>query len=381
MMNGSYKIGRIFGIPILIHYSFLLVIPLLAWIIGIQIALTTNTIQYIFQVPIDASLITAGFMPWILGIIVALGLFLGVLVHEIAHCIVARHKGVKIQSITLLMFGGVSQMEEEVPDPKVELPMALVGPLTSLLFGFVCASLVYLVPGMTTDPAIAGVLIFIFGYLAVLNIILFAFNLIPAFPMDGGRVLRAALAQRMPIHNATRIAANIGKGFAIIFGIVGLLFFNPFLILIALFVYIGASSEAAMDQFTYLLHNVTAGSTMSSPVTSVTPNLAVSKVTEMMLATKHLGFPVVEHDKLVGMITLVDVNRISQTDREAKQVRDIMTRDPITLPPSAPVMDALRIMSARNIGRIPVVQDGRIIGIVTRSDILKVAELKKDPTR
>jgi Zn-dependent protease/predicted transcriptional regulator len=379
MMNGSYKIGRIFGIPILIHYSFLLVIPLLAWIIGIQIALTTNTIQYIFQVPIDASLITAGFMPWILGIIVALGLFLGVLVHEIAHCIVARHKGVKIQSITLLMFGGVSQMEEEVPDPKVELPMALVGPLTSLLFGFVCASLVYLVPGMTTDPAIAGVLIFIFGYLAVLNIILFAFNLIPAFPMDGGRVLRAALAQRMPIHKATRIAANIGKGFAILFGIIGLLFFNPFLILIALFVYIGASSEAAMDQFTYLLHNVTAGSTMSSPVTSVTPNLAVSKVTEMMLATKHLGFPVVEHDKLVGMITLVDVNRISQTDREAKQVRDIMTRDPITLPPSAPVMDALRIMSARNIGRIPIVKDGRVIGIVTRSDILKMAELKKDP--
>ena len=142
MMNGSYKIGRIFGIPVLIHYSFLIVIPLLAWIIGIQIALTTNTIQDIFQVPLDASLITAGFMPWILGTIVALGLFLGVLVHEIAHCIVARKKGVKIQSITLLMFGGVSQMEEDdVPDPKVELPMALVGPFTSLLFGFVCAGL------------------------------------------------------------------------------------------------------------------------------------------------------------------------------------------------------------------------------------------------
>ena len=132
-----------------------------------------------------------------------------------------------------------------------------------------------------------------------------------------------------------------------------------------------------MDQFTYLLHNVTAGTTMSSPVTSVTPTLALSKVTEMMLTTKHLGFPVVEHDKLVGMITLVDVNRISPADREAKQVRDIMTHNPITLPPSAPVMDALRIMSARNIGRIPIVQDGRIIGIVTRSDILKVAELKR----
>jgi Zn-dependent protease len=377
-MKGSYQIGRLFGIPILIHFSFLIVIPLLAWIIGSQITLTTTTLQDLFQVPIDSSLITAGFMPWILGTIVALGLFLGVLVHEIAHCIVARKKGVKIQSITLLIFGGVSQMEEEdVPDPKVELPMAFVGPLTSLLFGLVCAGLVYLVPVMTPGSPISGVLIFIFGYLALLNVILFAFNLIPAFPMDGGRVLRAALAQRMPIHKATRIAADVGKGFAIIFGIVGLLFFNPFLILIALFVYLGASSEATMDTFTYLLHDITVGATMSSPVTFVTPTLQVAKVMEMMLSTKHLGFPVVEHDKLAGMITLKDVNRIPQTDREVKLVRDIMTHNPVTLPPSAPVMDALKIMSARNIGRIPIVQDGKIIGIVTRSDILKVAELKR----
>ncbi len=163
-MQGSYRIGRIFGIPIRIHFSFLIVIPLLAWIIGSQISLTTDTKRGLFQVPINPSLITAGVMPGILGTDVALGLFLGVLVHEIAHCIVARKNGVKIQSITLLLFGGVSQMEEEgVPDPKVELPMALVGPLTSLLFGIACAGLVYLVPDMTPYPPVAGVLVFIFG--------------------------------------------------------------------------------------------------------------------------------------------------------------------------------------------------------------------------
>ncbi len=377
-MKGSYQIGRIFGIPILIHYTFLIVIPLLAWIIGSQISLTTDTIRGLFQVPIDPSLITAGFMPWILGTIVALGLFFGVLVHEIAHCIIARQNGVKIQSITLLIFGGVSQMEDVgVPDPKVEFPMALVGPLTSLLFGIVCGVIVYFIPDITTDTATAGVLIFIFGYLAVLNVLLFAFNMIPAFPMDGGRVLRAMLAKRMPIHKATRIAANIGKAFAIIFGIVGLLILNPFLILIALFVYIGASSESTMDQFTYLLHDVTVGTTMSSPVTVVTPTLPLSKVIEMMLTTKHLGFPVVEQDKLVGMITLVDVNRIPQANHEAIHVSEIMSHNPITLPPSAPVMDAFRIMSARNIGRIPIVQDGKIVGIVTRTDILKVSEIKR----
>jgi predicted transcriptional regulator len=100
-------------------------------------------------------------------------------------------------------------------------------------------------------------------------------------------------------------------------------------------------------------------------------------VIEMMYTSKHLGFPVVDRDTLVGMVTLADVNRTSQIDREAMQVRDIMARDLITLPPSAPVMDALRIMSARNIGRIPIVQNGQIVGIVTRTDILKVTELKK----
>jgi Zn-dependent protease/predicted transcriptional regulator len=376
-MDGSFRIGRIYGIPILIHYSFLLVIPLLAWIIGSEISLTTDMLKGIFDIPIDPSLITAGFMPWILGTIVALGLFLGVLVHEVAHSVIARKKGLKIQSITLLMFGGVSQMEEGTPDPKIELPMALAGPLTSLLFGLICGGLVYLTPDMTTDPGTTGVLIFIFGYLGVLNIILFAFNLLPAFPMDGGRVLRALLAKRMPLHRATRIAANVGKGFAIIFGIVGLFFLNPFLILIALFVYIGAGMESTAVQYSYLLQDVTVGNMMSSPVTVVAPTLPIAKVIEMMYTSKHLGFPVIDRNTLVGIVTLADVNRTSPIDREAMQVRDIMTRDLIVLPPSAPVIDALRIMSARNIGRIPIVQDGQIVGIVTRTDILKVTELKK----
>jgi Zn-dependent protease/CBS domain-containing protein len=376
-MDGSFRIGRVFGIPILIHYSFILVIPLFAWIIGSQITVTTDMLQGLFSIPIDTSLITQGIMPWILGTVVALGLFAGVLIHELAHSLVARRKGIKINNITLMIFGGIATMEEGVPDPKAELPMALVGPIASLVVGLVCIGIAYAVPAATKNPPLAGVVIFVFGYLGVLNIILFAFNLLPAFPMDGGRVLRAWLAERMPLHRATKIAADIGKGFAIVFGLIGLFFFSPFLILIAFFIYIGASMESAAAKYSYLLHDVTVGDMMSSPVTTVPPTLPVSQVITMMYSSKHLGFPVVERDTLIGMVTLADVNRTTSIDREAMQVRDIMTRDPITLPPSAPVIDALKIMSARNFGRIPVVQDGKILGIVTRTDIIKVTELKQ----
>jgi Zn-dependent protease len=235
-MDGSFRIGRIFGIPILIHYTFILVIPLFTWIIGSQIETTASMLNEIFQVPVDTSLMTTGFVPYLLGAVVSLGLFAGVLVHELAHSLVARYKGIKINSITLMIFGGIASMEEGIPDPKAELPMALVGPITSLVVGLICSAVVYAVPAITTDPATSGVWIFVFGYLGVLNIILFAFNLLPAFPMDGGRVLRAWLAKRMPLHRATKIAADIGKGFAILFGLIGIVFISPFLVLIALFI-------------------------------------------------------------------------------------------------------------------------------------------------
>jgi len=376
-MDGSFRIGRVFGIPILIHYSFILVIPLFAWIIGSQITATTDMIEGFFSIPIDTSLITEGIMPWILGTVVALGLFAGVLIHELAHSLVARRKGIKINNITLMIFGGIATMEEGVPDPKAELPMALVGPLASLVVGLICMGIAFAVPAVTQNPPLAGVVIFVFGYLGVLNIILFAFNLLPAFPMDGGRVLRAWLAERMPLHRATKIAADIGKGFAIVFGLIGLVFFSPFLILIAFFIYIGASMESAAVKYSYLLQDVTVGDMMSNPVTTVPPTLPVSQVISMMYSSKHLGFPVVERDTLIGMVTLADINHMTSIDREAMQVRDVMTRDPITLPPTAPLIDALKIMSARNFGRIPVVQDGKILGIVTRTDIIKVTELKQ----
>jgi Zn-dependent protease/CBS domain-containing protein len=376
-MDWSFRIGRLFGIPILIHFTFLLIIPLFAWIIASQITTTTDLIREMYAVPIDISLITAGSMPYVLGTVVSLGLFGGVLIHELAHSLVARRNGIKINSITLLIFGGVASMEDQLPDPMVELPMALVGPLTSLAVGIICSGLVYTAPLLSGNPAVAGVLIFVFGYLGVLNIILFGFNLLPAFPMDGGRVFRAWLAKRMPLHRATRIAADVGKGFAIIFGLIGIVFLSPLLLLIAFFIYIGASQETVAVKYSVLLQDIRVGSMMSSPVITVGPALPVTKVIEMMYATKHLGFPVVEHDILLGMVTVADVQRMPSIDRDAMQVRDVMARGVIAVTPETPVVDVLRIMGAKDIGRVPVVDKDRLVGIVTRTDILKVVELKE----
>ena len=377
-MNASLQIGKLAGIPVKLHWSFLLVIPLFAWIIGSQIRLTTELIATLFGVPIDVTLIAAGLNPYILGSIVALGLFVGVFIHEMAHSLIAKAKGIEIHSITLLILGGVSQMEETMPDPKIELPMALAGPMTSLAIGLISAALVYVFDAAVADPAVAGVLVFTFGYLGLLNILLFGFNLLPAFPMDGGRVLRAWLARRMPLSRATRIAADVGKGFAVVFGIVGLLFLNPILIIIAFFIYIGASQEATVLRYNILLQDITVADAMSSPVATVEPTLPLSRLVEMMYETKHLGFPVVDRGALVGIVALADIHKITPQDREAMQVRDVMTRSPTTLPPSAPLLDALKIITGKDIGRIPVVSDGTLVGIVTRTDVLRVMELREE---
>jgi len=375
-MNGSFKIGTIYGIPVLLHWSFLLIIPFFAWIIGSQIILTAELIENWFNITINKTLITAGITPYILGMVVALGLFFGVFVHEMAHSVLAKGKGIKINSITLLIFGGVSSMEEQTPDPRVELPMALIGPLTSLAVGIVCLGIMYLGDALIENQPVAGVFVYIFGYLGILNIFLFAFNLLPAFPMDGGRVLRAWLARGMPLNRATRIAADVGKVFAVLFGLFGIFLLSPILILIAFFIYIGASQESTAMKYTFLLKDVTVGEIMARNVLTVPLDMPVRNILDLMETTKHLGFPVEERGQIIGMVALADVHKIAPLDREALQVRDIMTRGVISLPPSAPVIDALRIMSSNNIGRIPIIEGDTLIGIVTRTDIMKVIELK-----
>src|SRR5512137_1801496 len=274
-MASSIKIGSLFGIPVLLHWSFLLAIPLFAWIIGTDIAISANFVFGIFGVPgANTSLITQGWISYILGAIVALALFFCVLVHELAHCVVALRRGIKINSITLLILGGVSSIENELPDPRDELPMSLAGPVTSAGLGILSWIVVIAGAPFISDLPVKGVVIFLFGYLALLNIILFAFNLLPAFPMDGGRVLRAWLARRMPLPRATKIAADIGKAFALIFVVFGLF--------TLIFIYLGADQEFYAVRSTVLLRDVAVKDIMSTNLVTVEPQLPVPDVVRLM---------------------------------------------------------------------------------------------------
>jgi Zn-dependent protease/CBS domain-containing protein len=377
-MAGSIKIGSLFGIPVLLHWSFLVAIPLFAAIIGTDIAISSSFVFDVLNLSgQDTSLIIEGLNPFILGVVVSLALFFCVLVHELAHCIVAARRGIKINSITLLILGGVSSIENEVPDPRDELPMSLAGPVTSLGLAVLSWATVLAAVRFIPYPPVGGVVVFLFGYLALLNLILFAFNLLPAFPMDGGRVLRAWLAKRMPLPRATKIAADVGKVFAAVFIIVGLFSLNFILLIIGVFIFFGADQELLALRTTVLLRDVAVGDVMSTSLITVAPGMPVPELLHLMYTTKHLGFPVLEGDTLVGIVTLEDVHRTPEIDRDAKQVKDLMTRNLITLPPTAMLSEAFRIMSRYNIGRIPIVADGRLTGIVTRTDILKVMELRE----
>ncbi|MBT8508198.1 peptidase M50 [Methanomicrobiaceae archaeon CYW5] len=379
-MDSSIQIGTISGIPIRIHFTFFLIIPIFAFIIGTQIDLTVALVEQVFGLtePISTEYITTGVMPYVLGAILSFLLFTGVFLHELAHSWVALRKGMKVGSITLFILGGASEIEDEIsPNPRDELPMAIAGPLMSLFLGIVSEGVAYASLLFIPNDALAGLFFYIFGYLGILNIILFVFNLLPAFPMDGGRVLRAILAFWLPIDRATKIAAEIGRIVAIIFGIIGILSFNLVLILIAVFIYLGAGQEAAMVRYNLLLKGLYVKDAMTSPVKVISPDMPIHEVLALMQSTRHLGFPVVERGALVGMVTLQDIHTAPQIDREALQARDIMTREVVTVAPDSGLYEALRILAPNTFGRIPVVRDGEVVGIVTRSDILKIMELQE----
>ncbi|MFB9807767.1 CBS domain-containing protein [Haladaptatus pallidirubidus] len=368
----SLRLGSLFGIPIRLGVSFLLVLPLLAYLIGSQVGLTVDLLNGIFGTTLDPAPLTAGLFPWLLGVGAALGLFASVLLHEPGHSLVARRYGLETESITLWFLGGLAQFAELPDDWRQEFAIAIAGPVVSVALGVLFYGSFELLAGRL--PAVR----FVIGYLAVLNVVLAAFNMLPGFPMDGGRVLRAVLSRNRSRLRATRIAAAVGKGFAFLLGIAGVFTLNLFWILIAFFIYVAATSETSLEVMQAAFEGLTVREIMTpaAELDTVAPETSVDILLDRMIRERHTGYPVVDSDDLVGIVTLEDVQERASEHRDDATVNDIMSTDLVTVRPNGEAANALTTLQQEDIGRLLVTEgDGSLAGLISRTDLLTVLEI------
>lgn len=361
--SGSFKLATILGIPILIHFSLLLILPVLTWSIGDQI----KEFAALAEIPAGSLALS----PYVSGFVVSVALFVSVALHELGHSIVALRYGVRIRRITLMLFGGVAQLESMPTGPWQEAKIAAAGPAVSFGIGLACYSTAGIIPADLADLAFAV------AHLGYINLVLGVFNLLPAFPMDGGRILRSVLARWYPFTTATSVAAAVGKAMAVLMGLAGLVGGNLMLVLVAFFVYIGASQEKEFTTLKTTLDGLRVRDLMTSDVSAVSPSLPVEELLDKMLRERHTGYPVVHQSAVVGCVTFEDVTKVSAEDRRAAVVEDIMSRDAIMVRPDEDAYVALNRMSQEEIGRLPVVDDGRLVGIVSRTDIVRGFRLRQ----
>jgi len=369
------RLGSIFGIPIKLDATFLLILPLLAYLIGSDVELmVTQVLNPTFGAGIDAAALTGGYTPFALGAVAAIGLFTCVLLHELGHSVVAMYYGYEIDSITLWLLGGVAQFAEMPEDWKIELQVAIAGPIVSVALGGLAYGAFTLVAG-AGQPIVA----FVLGYLMLANVVLAAFNMLPGFPMDGGRVLRALLARTRTHARATQIAAEVGKGFAVLLALFALFTgLNLYLLALAFFIYMGAAGEAQQTVLKAAFQGVTVGDVMTgkADLHTVSPDDSVADLIDRMFRERHTGYPVVENGELVGMVTLGDAQSVDEVERDAMRVDDVMATDIYTATPETEAMEAFQTMQGNNIGRLPVVDaDGELCGIVSRTDLMTAFDI------
>jgi len=362
-MDSSIQIGKLMGIPIKLHITFLLILPVFGYIFA------NNPPGFGFS---DVGPL---WFRYSLGLSVALLLFTCVLLHELGHSYVAKKHGTNIQGITLFLFGGVSSLEDIPRNPKIEFKMALAGPAISLLIG---SALIILYEILKVNTPASNPILRLVWMIGYINIVLFIFNLLPAFPMDGGRVLRAVLAGKMSYLRATRTAVYVGKMFSIFMGIFGFLTVSTggfWFLLIAFFIYIGASEEEKSTQVSVTLEGVKIKDIMSKDIKAVPSGMSVEELVDFMFRHKHMGYPVIDGTEIKGIVTFTDVQRVNKEERKNIQVSNIMTREIISLKEDDDAVKALKIMTTNNIGRIIILQEKKMIGIVSRTDILRAVQL------
>jgi Zn-dependent protease len=361
-MQGGLQIAVVRGIPIRLHVTFLVVLPFLAF------AVASYFPSFAERAGIAPDALGA---PWLWGLGIALALFASVLVHELAHSIYAIRKGGKVRSITLLMIGGVSEISEPPRTPGQEAMMAFVGPVTSLAIGAVA-----LAAFAAIDPSAHPGVAFAAFSLGQMNVFLAVFNLLPAFPMDGGRVLRGLLARRIGQVRATQIAARVGKTFAVLFAVAGFLTSNLLLMLIAFFVFVGAEGEARQVLVRAVLGELRVRDLMARDLAALSPEDLVYEVGERMLRERRLSYPVVRDGSVAGLMTLERVEAVPREERPRTPVGKVM-RTPALLSPEDLVSDALRALDREGAHQLAVAEGGVLVGTLSRQEIHRGLQLRE----
>ncbi len=346
-MPWSWKLGRVAGIPVYVHATFFM---LLAWI----------ALSYWRESQSLAAVVE--------GVGFILALFACVVLHEFGHALTARRYGIRTKDITLLPIGGLARLERMPDVPIQELWVALAGPAVNavialVLFGSLHAS------GAWESITRVGVATGAFAERVMLaNVALGVFNLLPAFPMDGGRALRALLATRMEYTRATQRAAAIGQGMAVLLGFIGLQG-NPMLIFIALFVWIGAGQEASIVQMKSALAGIPLRRAMLTHFRALTPTSTLGDAIDLLLTGSQQDFPVVVNGRVEGMLTRSDlVKALTRSGRDAS-VRDVMTRECSAADASEMLETVLGRLQGRDCHTIPVLEHGALIGLVTMDNV------------
>jgi Zn-dependent protease len=348
-MRWSYRIGRIAGTDIKVHVTFLLIVGL--WAVR----------GYEEGGPAGA----------LIGALALLALFACILLHEFGHILMARRFGVRTPDVILLPIGGVARLERIPDEPKQELLIALAGPAVTLAI-IVVLYLTMLATGIPASQIRLDPEAPFLGQLTAVNISLLLFNLIPAFPMDGGRVLRALLASRLGLVQGTRIAASLGQLLAVTGGVYGLLVINePLLVLIAFFVFLGANAEAAAVETRVAGRGLNVGQMMVTDFRTLPVHATLAQAVELLLSGEQREFPVVDNlGRTEGILTRENLIKGLSQHGAGSSVAQAMTSDVPRVPPTLGFLEALERLRSSRLPALPVVDGaGALVGLLTQDNI------------
>jgi Zn-dependent protease/predicted transcriptional regulator len=387
MMRSGFRIGRVFGIDIEIDWSWLFIFILIAW----DLSTVFDQLHPTWAVSVV----------WSAAIAAALLFFISVLLHELAHSLVAQSQGVPVRSITLFLFGGVSDIQREPPSPRAEFLITIVGPLTSLVIGVVLlvlagttANPINTMTGSTSSMSGLKLLPTMLLWLGSINILLAFFNMIPGFPLDGGRVLRSILwAITGNLRRATQMASQAGQIIAWLFIVAGIMMVFGYdipllgtglinglwLAFIGWFLNSAAQQSYRQVVIHDMLHGVPVTRLMRLNPPTVSSNVSISSlVHDHVMGTDDHAFPVVDNGQLVGIVTLEDIRTVKRDAWDMQNVRQIMTpADKLTVAaPDEDAADALDKLATLDVHQLPVVSNGKLVGLLRQRDILKWLHLQ-----